>query len=325
MIKNQWYVIMESKEVKNKPIGVTRFNKKLVLWRDDQGKINCIVDKCIHRGASLCKGHINHGNIECPFHGFQYDGMGRCKLIPANGKKAIISSQFIADNYMVREEHGFIWAFYGDSKLEKEKINFFKDIDDTFTYDTITDHWGVDYSRVIENQLDVVHVPFIHKTTIGKGNKTLVNGPVTTIDEDNTINIKVFNSVDLGEVPKKSEELADIEKEQKLIFKYPNVWQNYINKNIRVIIAFVPIDDENTKLYLRFYQRVIKVSVIRTIFNKIGSLANYIIENQDKRIVITQLPKKSGLTIGEKLIAGDFPIIQYRRIREELQNKSMDN
>lgn len=321
MIKNQWYVILESKEVKNKPIGVTRLNKKLVLWRDDKGKLNCIADKCIHRGAALCKGKVINGNIECPFHGFQYDGSGKCVVIPANGKNTPVSPQFKAEHYEVKEMYGYIWLFYGDSKMATAEIPFFRDIDNTFTYDTTTDHWSVHYSRVIENQLDVVHVPFIHKTTIGRGNKTLINGPVTTVDQDNTITIKVFNGVDLGEEPKKPEELDAVERKQKLLFKYPNIWQNYINDNIRVVIAFVPIDDENTKLYLRFYQRIIRVPGISHVFNKIGSVANYIIENQDKRIVITQLPKKSGLVIGEKLIAGDFPIIQYRRIREELQNK----
>ena len=322
MIKNQWYVILESKEVKNKPIGITRFNRKLVLWRDGNGILNCIADKCIHRGASLCKGHIIDGKIECPFHGFQYDGSGKCTIIPANGKKSLVPSHFVAEYYKVKEAYGFIWVFYGDIKMAEDKIDFFKDIDDRFTYDTITDHWNVHYSRVIENQLDVVHVPFIHRTTIGRGNKTLINGPVTTVDSDNTITIKVFNTLDLGEPPKKVEELTNIEKEQKLIFKYPNLWQNHINHKIRVIIAFVPIDDENTKLYIRFYQRIIKLPLVRHIFNKLGSLANYIVENQDKRIVNTELPKKSGLSIGEKLIAGDFPIVQYRRIREELQNKN---
>ena len=38
MIPNQWYVILESNEVKpGKPVGVTRMGEKLVLWRDSQG------------------------------------------------------------------------------------------------------------------------------------------------------------------------------------------------------------------------------------------------------------------------------------------------
>ena len=34
MIRNQWYVLMESKQVKDRPVGVTRMGEKLVFWRD---------------------------------------------------------------------------------------------------------------------------------------------------------------------------------------------------------------------------------------------------------------------------------------------------
>jgi phenylpropionate dioxygenase-like ring-hydroxylating dioxygenase large terminal subunit len=37
------------------------------------------------------------------------------------------------------------------------------------------DNRDTHYSRAIENQLDCAHIPFIHKNTIGRGNKTLVN------------------------------------------------------------------------------------------------------------------------------------------------------
>jgi hypothetical protein len=35
-------------------------------------------------------------------------------------------------------------------------------------------------------------------------------------------------------------------------------------------------------------------------------------------VVETQQPRPSGLRIGEKMIQGDRPIIEYRRRREEL-------
>ncbi len=38
--------------------------------------------------------------------------------------------------------------------------------------------WHVPFLRAVENQLDVMHLPFVHKTTIGRGNRTLVNGSV---------------------------------------------------------------------------------------------------------------------------------------------------
>ena len=71
MIKNMWYGILDSKEVKgSKPIGVTRINEKLVLWRNADGTVNCIADKCCHRGAALSKGWVKHDDFFCHFLGF---------------------------------------------------------------------------------------------------------------------------------------------------------------------------------------------------------------------------------------------------------------
>jgi hypothetical protein len=47
-------------------------------------------------------------------------------------------------------------------------------------------------------------------------------------------------------------------------------------------------------------------------------VGNLFIERQDKRVVITQEPKRADLDISERLIPGDGPIIKYRRRRHEL-------
>jgi len=44
--------------------------------------------------------------------------------------------------------------------------------------------------------------------------------------------------------------------------------------------------------------------------------------NQDRRVVVTQLPIKTELKMGEKLIQGALPIITYRRIREDLKTQN---
>ncbi len=87
------------------------------------------------------------------------------------------------------------------------------------------------------------------------------------------------------------------------------------------MIAFTPIDEENTMLYLRYYQNITSLPIISGMINRLGSVANYIIMNQDKKIVETQIPKKSELKMDEILIPGDTPIIKYRKIRDELKNK----
>jgi hypothetical protein len=40
--------------------------------------------------------------------------------------------------------------------------------------------------------------------------------------------------------------------------------------------------------------------------------------HEDRRLVETHQPQPSGLRIGEKMIQGDRPVVEYRRRREEL-------
>ena len=50
---------------------------------------------------------------------------------------------------------------------------------------------------------------------------------------------------------------------------------------------------------------------------------NLRIAHQDRRVVVTQHPKHSGLKIGERLIQGDRPIVEYRRRRQQLLEETI--
>jgi len=326
MIKNQWYAILEAKEVKSKPIGITRFNEKLVLWRDDQNKICCIYDQCCHRGASLSIGKIIHNEIECPFHGFTYDASGRVTAIPANGKKSKVPEHFKVHSYIAKEAFGLIWVWYSDESQPNNvpEIAFFDELKQGFTYSSFNEVWNVHYTRAIENQLDVVHLPFVHRTTIGKGNKTLVNGPVVTWKE-NRMTFYVNNVVDDGmTIPLKPSEIKNYESLFSLELQMPNVWQNKISDAVRIVAVFAPIDDENTRIYLRFYQKFANVPLLKYIIGVMSNYFNGVILHQDRHVVLTQVPKKTELRMGENLIQGDLPIIEFRKKRDELKRNSID-
>jgi len=319
MIQNQWYAIMASKEVGRKPVGVTRMNEKLVMWRDGEGTLKCIYDQCCHRGASLSLGCVKEGDIECPFHGFTYDHLGKVTQIPANGKGAKVADRYKVHGYPVKEAFGFIWLWYGDFKEELPDIPMFKDLQDGFAYDTFSEVWNVHYTRAIENQLDVVHLPFVHKTTIGKGDKTIVNGPVVTWDE-NLMTFYVSNSVDDGQtLALKTSEIKNYKSLFHLQYQVPNIWQNCISDDVRIFAAFAPIDEEHTRIYLRFYQKFAPVPVIGGFIASISNIFNKVILHQDRRVVLSQQPKASELKMDEKLIPGDLPIIEFRKKRHALK------
>ncbi len=320
MIKNQWYAIMTSDEVKQKPIGVARMNEKLVLWRDSKGKLSCIFDECCHRGASLALGCVVRDQIECPFHGFLYDTTGKVQEIPANGRSQSVPERYKVHSYKVKEAHGLIWLWYGDTDRDTyPPIPFFEDLNESFIYSTFSEVWDVHYTRAIENQLDVVHVPFVHATTIGKGGKTIVNGPVA-VWNDHRMTFYVSNVVDTGHNKAlKTSEMTDYEHLFSLQYQVPNLWQNRISPEVRVFAAFAPIDLTHTKIYLRFYQKFAPIPVVGKGIAMMSNIFNRIVLHQDRRIVISQLPKKTELAMGENLIPGDLPIIEFRKKRAALK------
>jgi len=322
MIPNQWYAVLDSKELRRgRPLGVTRMGEKLVFWRGESGGVCCLRDKCAHRGVQLSCGKVVHDDIMCPFHGFRYDASGRGTRIPANGRNAEVPENFKVNSYPARDEHGFIWIYWGNAPGETElpPVPWFSNLDESFSYSTKPDPWNAHYSRVIENQLDVVHLPFVHYNTIGRGCRTLVHGPLAKL-EDNSLQVWMRNEQDDGATkPMKPEEIKEGSSPVWLYFIFPNIWQNVIAEDVRVMIAFTPVDEEHTLAYVRFYQRFMKVPGLRHIVHFFADRMNLKIAHQDRRVVETQQPKASGLKIGENLIQGDNPIVAYRKRRQELK------
>lgn len=321
MIRNQWYVVLESKEVGEKPVGVTRLGEKLVFWRDPSGKVNAAFDRCPHRGIKFSVGKVNDGHLQCPFHGLEFDSSGKCVYVPANGRNGVVPTAMKLNTYPTYEAHGFIWVWWGQNPpADLAAPDYFDNLDDSFCYASARDPWNAHYSRVIENQLDVVHLPFIHASTIGRGNRTVVDGPVVEWKGEKMIYTYVYNRVDDGTPPRKPREMQPKSADsQHIEFLFPNLWQNYINEKVRVIAAFVPVDEEHTLLYLRFHQKFMPSPVIGKLIAQMAMPMNVYIAHEDRRVVETQEPKASGLKIGEVMIQGDLPIIEYRRKRAALQ------
>jgi phenylpropionate dioxygenase-like ring-hydroxylating dioxygenase large terminal subunit len=324
MIRNQWYVVLESDEVAGRPVGVTRLGEKMVFWRDQDKVVHAAVDRCPHRGAALSLGKIQNGHLQCPFHGFEYDPSGKCVLIPANGREGIIPNAMRLETYPTHEAYGLIWIWWGyPSTEELPEPTFFDNLDDSFYYGSVHDPWDAHYSRVIENQLDVVHLPFVHAKTIGRGNRTLVDGPLVEWKGDKMLYTYVFNRLDDGTSPRKPGELSvKSATSVHLEFIFPNLWQNYISENVRILAAFVPVDDDRSLLYLRFYQNFLRVPWLGKLAARMAMPSNLYIAHEDRRVVITQQPKVTSLKIDETLIQGDLPIIEYRRRRELLKHPS---
>jgi phenylpropionate dioxygenase-like ring-hydroxylating dioxygenase large terminal subunit len=319
MIKNQWYAVLSSHFLKsNRILAARRFGENLVFFRTTYGRVSCVSSLCAHRGASLCKGWVQDNHIKCPFHGIEYDSDGRCIYVPSDGRTSKLDyTRFNLKAYPTREIGGIVFVWYGEKEPDSEPDCFDIITDGSYSYDHMEDTWNVHYSRVIENQLDVSHLAFVHHNTIGRGGKMLCNGPKVVWLDDNTLQTSADNMVDEGQLPKSS---ADSKiKSTNLNFKFPNMWLNHVTDKIMILAFFIPVDEEHSIIALRFYNRITGFRPVDKVIAWLGSRANKIVERQDKRIVETQIPKASQLRMRENLTQADLPIIEYRSKREKLQ------
>lgn len=81
MTKGQWQAVARSVDVGRKPRRIWLDGLPVVLFRGREA-LSALHDRCPHRHVALSEGQVVKGRLECPYHGWQFDGAGRCTAIP---------------------------------------------------------------------------------------------------------------------------------------------------------------------------------------------------------------------------------------------------
>ncbi len=55
-LRGLWYPVLASWEVQSAPVGITRLGEQIVVWRNKDGQVQALEDRCPHRGARLSMG-----------------------------------------------------------------------------------------------------------------------------------------------------------------------------------------------------------------------------------------------------------------------------
>ena len=113
MLINLWYVAEWSHAVTDKPVKARLLGRDFVLFRDTNGKVNCLSDVCLHRGGSLSGGWTKGDCVACPYHGWRFSGEGKVEHIPSEGEDFKIPDKARIDAYPTEERYGLIWVFLG--------------------------------------------------------------------------------------------------------------------------------------------------------------------------------------------------------------------
>ena len=121
MYINFWYPVCLSDEINEGPKKATILGLEFVAFRDHKGNAHCLSNVCVHRGGSLAHGICHDdGTIACPYHGWRFDGSGKCQKIPSLGPGSKVPKRAKVDSYPVQEKYGIVFAFLGDQP-EKER------------------------------------------------------------------------------------------------------------------------------------------------------------------------------------------------------------
>lgn len=170
MEKTQWHPVALSSDVQQGPVGVRLLDEDLVLWRDAAGVANAFVDHCPHRGARLSLGRINEGNLECPYHGWQFADSGQCVKVPAV-PSFTPPPQHCVKSFGVQEACGLIWV---QLQATDVPLPVFEAEDDARLRKVSCGPYDVAASapRIIENFLDMSHFGFVHEGWLGSRDAT---------------------------------------------------------------------------------------------------------------------------------------------------------
>jgi phenylpropionate dioxygenase-like ring-hydroxylating dioxygenase large terminal subunit len=165
-IKNLWYPVLPSWTVREKTVGITRLSEDIVLFRNKDGVVSAIEDRCPHRGAKLSLGWNLGDRIACWYHGVEVSGQGVVLDVPAVSACPLIG-QKTTKSYPVKELHGAIFLYFGD-ELNPEPCAL--ELPEELTspeYDNFlcTAMWKCNYRYPLDNVMDPMHGSYLHSAS----------------------------------------------------------------------------------------------------------------------------------------------------------------
>jgi phenylpropionate dioxygenase-like ring-hydroxylating dioxygenase large terminal subunit len=194
---NEWYVVGFGTDFVAGTIYPARLlERDLIVWRSSDTQIHVWEDLCVHRGARLSKGWIQNDSVVCPYHGWQYDGTGRCTLMPAAPDETPMKKA-VAFPYQAVERYGFVWVCLGEPASDIPVFPGWES-DEFLKVHSGPYHYRANGFRAVENFIDASHFPFVHAGLNGVMDKPDRLDPYTVDEVDTGLRsseVRVFQPV----------------------------------------------------------------------------------------------------------------------------------
>ena len=162
LLRRYWQPFAAAAEMEDRwTMRVRLLGEDLVAFKDRTGKLGLIGEFCPHRRASFAYGIPTEDGLRCPYHGWKFDGAGRCLEQPNEPEGSNFKDKVWTAGYPVQELGGLLWAYLGpqpapliprlDGYVADRAIR-------TVGITRVESNWV----QIMENSLDPVHTEWLH-------------------------------------------------------------------------------------------------------------------------------------------------------------------
>ncbi len=146
------------------PVRVKLLGEELVAFRDSQGRIGILDERCPHRQASLFLGRNEECGLRCVYHGWKFDVEGRCVDMMNEPEELRFAHKIRTGAYPTVEAGGINWVYLGPAERRPAPPHF------AWTQAPAS-HRHVskviqesNWLQGLEGGIDTSHVPILHRT-----------------------------------------------------------------------------------------------------------------------------------------------------------------
>ena len=327
LMRRYWFPVATAQDLAENPVRSVRLlGENLTLYRDRQGGLGLLGQRCAHRSVDLKHGIPEQEGLRCPYHGWMYDATGQCLEMPAEDPQHEFASRVKVPAYHVEELGGLIWAYIGPEPAPLLPRW------DLFAHDNVfrvvgTTMLPCNWLQCQENSVDTVHTEYMH------GRFGIYSLEVLGIDDPAVVgrfqrfvdrhHIKIdFRPAKYG-IQKYRLTVGQDETAGSWIVGHPLVFPNYVligQPGYKEFQIRVPVDDTTTyhlSYHIYFPGPGVEIppqSVVPSFEVPIRPYPDYVL-GQD----IVAWPSQGPITDRsvEKLAETDRGLIMYRKMLEE--------
>jgi len=161
-LPDYWYIACPALRLRERPLSARVLEHDIVVFRDADGRPSALADRCPHRGVPLSLGRREaDGTLECRYHGWRFDGAGRCTKVPSL-RAGQVPQPAEVPSFACAERDGYIWVWIG-----RRAPAGVPGIADFATRRWVQSSWPQEFAWTlgIENNLDLAHAGFAHPWT----------------------------------------------------------------------------------------------------------------------------------------------------------------